>query len=275
MNEIDIKRDKIAGYIKGGGLIAVLVLTAFVFSILVAIVGAFTAGIAVIIISAVVSMMMAMAAINFLPVWAMICANRATKAKLNEATQNPIETVLNEIAEIQKEREAFKAVSAAMEAQISAMEEEGNNLRKTDPEGAAMYDEDNRLNRLELAERDELLKELTHNQMNLEELHTRMKGRWKMAQMHADYEKMRPKGKAQYMRKVLVDTAATSVMEAAAKSRANMRVNAVEAAARRAHIAEKTARFNASQQPAAPALSNNPTEFIIDTRTIEIKEKVQ
>ena len=259
MNNLESKRDKFVKAFMGGGTLAIYGVAVVVFALLVTVVSSIA-------VAAAVSLMAGIAIINFIPVWSMKCANWAVKLKTQEAEESPIETLVNIIGQMTKEKNDYKQMMVEKTAMVDGIAESVEQLRKTDPEGAAQSDEDIRLYRQEIAEHEIVLNAAVRDLVAAEEHLTRMKGRWKIAQMHTAYQKKSPKGQAAYMRQHLVDTAYLAIQTAANQSRAQLRANSVEAAAKREHHAQKNA-------PKQQALENQPTN-VIDVTAITVKEKV-
>lgn len=259
MNDIKNKTDKLIKTFMGVGTLGVLILTVGIFAATFILLGSIAAAVGI-------SIALGIGAIHFIPVWSMKCANWAVKMKTQEADDNPIETLINIINQMTKEKDDYKQMVVEKTAMVDGIAESVEQLRKTDPEGAAQSDEDIRLYRQEIAEHEIVLNAAVRDLAAAQDHLTRMKGRWKIAQMHTAYQKNNPKGQAAYMRQHLVDTAYLSIQTAANQSRAQLRANSVEAAAKREHHAQKNA-------PKQHALENQPTN-VIDVTAITMKDKV-
>lgn len=188
-------------------------------------------------------------------------ANWRIKEIKAEARKNPIETMENEALDMAGRIEKFKEALTTRKAQGAAWVAEIDELRKDDPEGAAVYDKEIEDYHTEMTTRDA---ELAQAVIDLEEFHEVIKKaarRWKVAQLSDEFRAANMSEREQYMRKIVIDEALTAVKDRAHEATARLNVDALVSRARSQHKASKKS---------APVLENNPSPVLEIT---DVREK--
>lgn len=188
-------------------------------------------------------------------------ANWRIKEIKAEARKNPIETMENEALDMAARNEAYKEALTKRKAQGASWLSEIEELRRDDPEGAAIYDKEIEDYHAEMAARDE---ELAEAIVGLEEFREVIKvasRRWKVAQHSEQFRAASLSEQDQLMRKIVIDEALTAVKDRAHEATARLNVDALVSRARSQHKASKKS---------APVLENKPSQVLEIT---DVREK--
>lgn len=254
MDEIKEKRQQLFKKLRLGGLgLAAFVLVPILF--LVALMAASA------VVAATVSIFGGIALVYSIEPFSRKMANWRIKEIKAEARRNPIETMENEALEMASQIDRFKEALTKRKSQGSAWLSEIEELRKEDPEGAAIYDQEIKDYHTEMQMRDEQLAQAVADLEEFRDIIKKAARRWKVAQLSDEFRSATLSEQDQLMRKIVIDEALTAVKDRAHEATARLNVDALVSRARSQHKANKKAQ---------PTLANDPSPVLEIT---DVREK--
>ncbi|WP_249744579.1 hypothetical protein [Burkholderia pyrrocinia] len=161
-------------------------------------------------------------AINFAPVIAMKLANAKVKAVVSEAQTNPIETLINQLAEKRQASERFADSITAFRTEVKNFENKTATFEKQYPDDAPRFRAQLDTMRQLLAYRESRYKQVQDELKNFALAIDRAKAMWEMSQAAQQMNKLAGRQPIDTFEQIKTDAAVDSVMRSVNKAFSEM-----------------------------------------------------
>lgn len=270
MNDLQVRAQKIGVYAKYGGLALITVLLLpILYLIGLAVATAAAIGAATTVAIA-VTVLGGIALVQLLPWFQMKMENLALKLMKAEARKNPVETAQNKVRKESAALDAYVAETKERLAKGNAMVADTLEMAKTDPEGAAAFQQNIENFQREMAIRQNNIRNRTEALKKSKEKVARAARRWEYMKKHSSFKNVTEEQQA--LNEIVMEEALDEINAADHRNMANLEVDNFVAElkqeqAPKAAVAELTSDNRAF-------LSNLKPFDMGDVLDVQVKQKV-